>query len=1169
MVRARNAWQPQHSAGRRAVALLRGLGALVLLLLLLVGIPIGLWIVGQGWLPSSFPSLSTVWESVTSKDSGALFLGAAVVVGFGAWAIFAVSMMLELAARIRRRPMPRLRGFGWAQSISGFLLTAIITGLFATTATAATAPAAPPPAMSVVSATAAPGQAVTSARTEAVEATPMAGTSPEAGQHRIYPVEHHDTLWALAERWYDGDGMQYKKILQLNMGVLQQDGRSMGSDGQIRAGWRLLVPDDAKLPEQHIQANSAAAGALTGPVEVKPGETLSEIAEERLGVAARYMEIFEGNKGRQQPDGRSLTDPDQIHPGWKLEMPPAASGAPVAGHTQAPQPPVEQPVPAPSSTIPAPAPSSTAFAAPQPATSTVPSGQAAPVNQAPTAAEPDDGELSTIATPLTVSAVLAGVLITGLLVARRRQSRRRGTGRQVAVPSPPAVRIERAMRTAEARADITFLDLGLRSLSAVLATDGDQVADDLPEVVSAWLDPEGLRLLLAVPRPDAPEPFEATDDGAQWFLPATADLPVTTETAANYLAPLPTLVSVGRTEDSQLLLDLEGLGAVRIVGDQTKAIDLLRHLAAELSHNIWADGLDVLLVGFGEILSSLNPDRIRYVPTLEEALEGLQGRLDDVRAALETSDATSVLDGRVNDLTGDAWMPEVLLVACPTTGDTQEERPTEGDLNRVLGELATAGRSVVSVVATGMSGPTSANGAVLEVNVEGDLRIPEIFDGQLRSEGIPEDLAPFVVELFTAAQADDQAIPHAGEDEPWAEDMDASGRLVTASTASQTTADESIDNAESDDVDFEVGDSADEEPKDSEIAEQVSETDAEAEHEHVEATATGDDPVPQQDVDEEPETVGTGTAAGGRLVEFAPRGDSEAERQLARVEEQDPALDAELVEWEAKAEDCVRPRIGILGDPLVTAPGFAPTQRVAWYTEVLVYLALHPRGALPTKLVDDLWGGQEVKRVTYRQVMSTARKWAGTDSEGQFFLGHVHGRKEEEPYRIRDYLLDWTLFRRLRKRAQARAAAGRAKAAIEDYRSALKLVRGAALNNLRPGGYSWLANPDQCHDRHLPGFIAETAHELVMLALEARELELGEWAANTALTADPYRTDDRPLLDLMRLAHARGDEAALQSYAHRLIEDADAELPEDLSPSTFEVFNQLLPQGVRRLRQGA
>lgn len=60
--------------------------------------------------------------------------------------------------------------------------------------------------------------------------------------------------------------------------------------------------------------------------EVQPRDTLWGIAEKHLHDPFRWPEIYELNKDKIQPDGRVLTDPDVIHPDWRLEMPPDAVG---------------------------------------------------------------------------------------------------------------------------------------------------------------------------------------------------------------------------------------------------------------------------------------------------------------------------------------------------------------------------------------------------------------------------------------------------------------------------------------------------------------------------------------------------------------------------------------------------------------------------------------------------------------------------------------------------------------------------------------------------------------------------------------------------------------------------------------------------------------------------
>ena len=54
---------------------------------------------------------------------------------------------------------------------------------------------------------------------------------------------------------------------------------------------------------------------------VQRGDTLWGIAERQLDDPLRWSEIYRLNEGRPQPDGRALTDPHWIDPGWILVMP--------------------------------------------------------------------------------------------------------------------------------------------------------------------------------------------------------------------------------------------------------------------------------------------------------------------------------------------------------------------------------------------------------------------------------------------------------------------------------------------------------------------------------------------------------------------------------------------------------------------------------------------------------------------------------------------------------------------------------------------------------------------------------------------------------------------------------------------------------------------------------
>lgn len=99
---------------------------------------------------------------------------------------------------------------------------------------------------------------------------------------------------------------------------------------------------------------------------VKPGDSLWRIAERELGSGFRWREIYQLNRGRSFPDGRSFSNPRLIQPGWTLRLPsdgrretPGRRQTPTA-RVQSESEPVIVPSPQTSLTTPSPAPSAIA-----------------------------------------------------------------------------------------------------------------------------------------------------------------------------------------------------------------------------------------------------------------------------------------------------------------------------------------------------------------------------------------------------------------------------------------------------------------------------------------------------------------------------------------------------------------------------------------------------------------------------------------------------------------------------------------------------------------------------------------------------------------------------------------------------------------------------------------
>ena len=106
--------------------LLRGVGALALLLIGLVGIPVALIWLGGNPLPTT-----VTWEGVRdallTRDDGTILVGLVTVVGWIAWLIFAVSVVSELMALLSgERIRISLPGLAGPQRVAAGLLLSVV-----------------------------------------------------------------------------------------------------------------------------------------------------------------------------------------------------------------------------------------------------------------------------------------------------------------------------------------------------------------------------------------------------------------------------------------------------------------------------------------------------------------------------------------------------------------------------------------------------------------------------------------------------------------------------------------------------------------------------------------------------------------------------------------------------------------------------------------------------------------------------------------------------------------------------------------------------------------------------------------------------------------------------------------------------------------------------------
>ncbi|TFV88104.1 LysM peptidoglycan-binding domain-containing protein [Blastococcus sp. CT_GayMR20] len=741
------------TAAPRTLHPLRRLPAVLVLVTGLVGVPVGLWRLGGAYLPDELPSWPQVTGALSGPDSGAVFLGLLVLVGWAAWAVFALSVAVELAAQLRGLPPLRLPGLAGPQQLAGLLVAAVI-GVGTAPLLAAPGLAAPP----VVA-----EQPAEEPPTP--DPAPDIPPAPPTESGPTYTVQPRDTLGRIAAR-HLGDWTRFEEILELNRGRPQPDGAALTDPGLIRPGWVLVLPPDATLP---------GAGSTAAEVTVQLGDTLAQIAEQH-GLA-HWQPIFDLNAGEPQPGGGRFTDPDLIRPGQLLDLPPADPVVPPPTPPTDPRPPAPEETPAP----PPPdenEPATPAESAPPSAASPPESPSGEPERPADGGRDADGNQSSSeLAAVLTGSgALLAAGLGAAWLAHRRHRLRDRRPGRRL-TPLPATLSTTQQTVTAAAdagRVDYATLDLALRDLAVRISADP---GGRLPDVLAARLDGTRLRLRLHTPadRPP-PAPWTADDTGLWWSAPLDHDPGMDTDadTARARLAPYPTLVTIGTHGGRRWLLDLERIGALHLQGPADRRENFARHLAAELAVNSWSDLLTVTTVGFGEELVDLAPHRIHPVDSAADP---------EVLAALRDTiagDTGDVLDGRLRAGMGDGWMPQIVLAPDPATDS--------GELAELAALLQSRdGRGPVAVVLAADPAQTSGQWQVTLAD-DGALLLPAL-GLQLPAPQLTAQQARDIATLVAFERdTDDQPIPAADGDRPWQTHTDAAGALRHHVPSAGTTA---------------------------------------------------------------------------------------------------------------------------------------------------------------------------------------------------------------------------------------------------------------------------------------------------------------------------------------------------------------------------------------------
>lgn len=658
----RNARLPQRSGGG-AGERLRGLASLVAIVAIVGGVPyVLLTFFGTPW-PDQLPNQDVLTDALSTET----VIGIITFFVWLAWLHFVICLIAEAVAEVRGHGLsPRIPLGGGSQTLARRLISGVvlIAGAASVTLPVATA------------------------------VTPASVGNPTS----VSVAQSNDNSSIEAFR--------------------QTEPRS-----SVQIG---VVP--VKHTQTGVRTNNDHAGQVVKYTEVRPlqgrnYDCLWDIAERYLGEGRRYKEIYDLNHNKLQPDGRRLTNPDLIMPGWQVRLPADAKGPGVhtvlvnvdhkaVSKTTPTTKPTVNPTVKPAAKATATTETRTAEQAANatgsrwfeqqeseagtslgiagtPGAKTQPGVDAAPVT-AGSKAEAPSADSGFDTTQAGIYGLGATLLAAGLAVALKR---RRGWAQG---PGPKAAghrQTELGLRLASDVPTARFVDNALRSLGATMTRDNRM----MPTVVAALVTDRSLTLVLEPGESQAapPGPWQAIADGTRWVL-RRAYAP---EGDVDAPAPYPTLVTLGSNADgATVLVDLDTADGIVSFGGITNASrDVVGSLAAELATNLWSEGAHVSMVGFGDDLSTLAPSRLSYWVNLDDALREVTRRTDAQVQACSRRDAESVADARMAFPDPQLWGAEIIFVSAPPS-PAEEER---------LARLAADQQRCVAVVVVGdvMSSP--------------------------------------------------------------------------------------------------------------------------------------------------------------------------------------------------------------------------------------------------------------------------------------------------------------------------------------------------------------------------------------------------------------------------------------------------------------------------------
>jgi len=289
--------RPPHAGVTVLRRSLRAAGALAALCALLIGLPTVL-VAAAGWpLPRAVPTGTQLHDLLTGPGlPDAVLIDTLACLGWICWAVLLLSTVVEVLAVTRHMPTPRLPALYPAQALIGALVAALALAPLLPAPTGALALGRPPSATAVsgdASRLGSPAPGPSTSNSSAPGLSLAAASAPASRPAADNPAE--------------------------------VDAPNATSVSAARSAMDLSAPDaraaarSAAHPTGHL---TLLVGETAYTYPVRPGDSLWEIAGACLGDPHRWPEIYRLNVGNHFTDpGGTLTDPDLIYPGWRLQLP--------------------------------------------------------------------------------------------------------------------------------------------------------------------------------------------------------------------------------------------------------------------------------------------------------------------------------------------------------------------------------------------------------------------------------------------------------------------------------------------------------------------------------------------------------------------------------------------------------------------------------------------------------------------------------------------------------------------------------------------------------------------------------------------------------------------------------------------------------------------------------